>query len=110
MYHNSYTKLSRAEMRSVLTKRYKHDDNSPETEICKARQAAVRKQVVSHIGFWAGLTSFGGMTFWSFRKYNYQSKLICIPFLAYAGAWVGRSIGDVFTGRASETYRDRFLA
>lgn len=28
---------------------------------------------------------FGGATFWSFRKYNYQSKLICIPFLAYAG-------------------------
>lgn len=109
LYHRNFTKLNRAEMRSVLTKRYKSDDNSEETAICKARQESVSKQVKAHIGFWAGFGSFGGMTFWSFRKYNYQSKLICIPFLAYAGGWVGRCLGDLLQSRHQEHYRERFL-
>lgn len=108
MYHNSFSKMSKHEMRDVLTKKYP-DTNSEEVEICKTRQLAVHRQVVSHIGFWGGLGGMGFGTFWSFRKYNYQSKLVLIPFLGYAGACIGRAVGDVVTGKNGATYRETFL-
>merc|ERR1712060_309797 len=80
-----------------------------EVEICMTRQASVHKQALSQLGFWGGAIGFGGMTFWSFRKYNYQCKLLTVPLLAYAGSWVGRAVGDVMTGRNAEFKRDRFL-
>lgn len=32
-----------------------------------------------------------------------------LPFMFYFGSVAGRIVGDVFTGRNAETYRDRFL-
>lgn len=110
MYHNSYTKLDRGEMKAVLQKAYDPRLKTPENEICIARQKAVHRQVSSHIWNAGGALGVGGMTFWSFRKYNYQSKLIMIPFMCYVGSWGGRFFGDIFSSRHRESYRDRFLA
>jgi len=109
VYHANYTKLDKGEIKSVLTKKYDKNIRSEANEICMARQAAVSRQVKAHIGWWAGGVGSGLGVFWSFRKYNYQSKLICIPFLAYAGAVVGREVGNILAGRNQEFYRDRFL-
>jgi len=58
---------------------------------------------------WAGMWSFVGASWWSLRRYNYQSKLIMLPFMAYAGVWVGKVVGDFVTGRWWEQERERVL-
>eukprot|EP00392_Amoebophrya_sp_AT5.2_P005084 g5093.t1 len=110
MYHNSYSKLDAGEKKAVLTKDYDFQSANPEVEVCRARQLAVSREVKSHLGWWGGFLGFGGITFWSVRKYNWQAKAMCPLFMAYAGSWVGRFAGDVLTGRNAETYRDRYLA
>lgn len=111
LYHSSYTKMGPAEMKSVLTKTYIPGANmTPGMEICIARQKAVSRQAAAGVYWWGGLASFTAGTFWSFRRYNYQAKLVCLPFMAYAGTFVGRMVGDIATGRTTEYGRDKFLA
>lgn len=109
MYHSSFSKLDTSDMRAILTKKYDASSMDPAVEICRTRQAAVSKAVKAHIGAWAGTFTFGGLTYWSLRRYNIQASLIAVPFLAYAGSWVGRVAGDMWQVRNGETYRDRFL-
>ena len=110
MYHWRYSELDKHDMRDILRRKFNPDSSDPAIQICLKRQEAVRKEVVAHNFVWAGLATFSGITAWSLRRYAYQTKLIVLPFLAYAGVWVGKVVGDGLTGRWGETARDRFLA
>jgi len=109
MLHLRYSKMDRNDMRSVLSKKYDADDKSEVVGILKKRQESVSKRVVGQNFLWGGGWTFAGFTWWSFRRYNYQSRLIAMPFLFYAGTWFGRYVGDIATGRNAEFARDRFL-
>merc|ERR1712097_236503 len=102
-------KMDRGDMKAVLEKKYDPEDNSAAGDICKRRQESVRKQVVAANFKWGTAWTMTGLTWWSFRRYNYQSRLIALPFLFYGGTWIGRFAGDVVTGRNAEYVRDRFL-
>lgn len=110
VYHNNYTKMSGDDMRAVLQRKFDKTSNTPEVELCIARQQAVSRQARSHVGFWAGAGAFGGLSFWSLRKYDWKTRLSFVPLMAYVGCCVGRVFGDIVTGRTGETYRDRQLA
>ena len=45
----------------------------------------------------------------SFRRYNYQARLVALPFIFYGGTFVGRMVGDMVTERNAEFGRDRYL-
>eukprot|EP00933_Yihiella_yeosuensis_P077884 TRINITY_DN8883_c0_g2_i1.p1 TRINITY_DN8883_c0_g2~~TRINITY_DN8883_c0_g2_i1.p1 ORF type:complete len:159 (-),score=35.43 TRINITY_DN8883_c0_g2_i1:295-771(-) len=107
--HLHYSKLDRADRRAVLSKKFDQDDRSEAGQICMRRQEAIRKEVVSHNFLWATAGAMSGAVWWSFRKYNYQSRLVALPFIFYAGTFVGRAVGDIVTGRNSEFARDKFL-
>merc|ERR1712087_171307 len=94
----------------VLSKAYDDGDVSPVANILRTRQEAVRKQVVAHNFLWGVSGAMTGLVWWSFRRYNYQSRLVALPFVFYGGTFVGRVVGDVVTGRAGDFSRDRFLA
>merc|ERR1712183_672863 len=96
-------------MRAVLSKKFDPEDKSEVVSILRKRQEAVSKRVVGQNFLWAGGWTFAGLTWWSFRRYNYQSRLIALPFLFYGGTFFGRFIGDIVTGRNAEFTRDRFL-
>merc|ERR1711879_579051 len=110
MLHIHYSKMDRGDMRAVLQKQYDPEDNSPANNVVMVRQEAVRKQVVSKNFLWGGGATFAGLAYWSFRRYNYQSRLLATPFLFYLGTFYGRAVGDIVTGRNAEFGRDRFLA
>eukprot|EP00931_Biecheleriopsis_adriatica_P086634 TRINITY_DN61257_c0_g1_i1.p1 TRINITY_DN61257_c0_g1~~TRINITY_DN61257_c0_g1_i1.p1 ORF type:complete len:162 (-),score=39.10 TRINITY_DN61257_c0_g1_i1:119-604(-) len=110
MIHLHYSKMDKGDCRSVLSKKYDSDDNSEEGRLVQRRQESIRKQVVATNFMWAGAGSMAGLTWWSFRRYNYQSRLIALPFIFYAGTFFGRAVGDVATGRNAEYVRDQFLA
>eukprot|EP00933_Yihiella_yeosuensis_P046195 TRINITY_DN41690_c0_g1_i1.p1 TRINITY_DN41690_c0_g1~~TRINITY_DN41690_c0_g1_i1.p1 ORF type:complete len:185 (-),score=30.01 TRINITY_DN41690_c0_g1_i1:324-809(-) len=110
MFHFHYSKIDRSDCRAVLSRKYNPDDNSEEGRLVTRRQEAIRKEVVAHNFLWAGGFSMAGATWWSFRRYNYQSRLVALPFIFYAGTFVGRAVGDVVTGRNAEFARDKFLA
>merc|ERR1712157_339468 len=97
-------------MRAVLSKKYDEEDVRPVVEILRKRQEAVRKEVVATNFMWGTAGSMTGLVWWSFRRYNYQSRLVALPFVFYGGTFVGRVLGDILTGRSSEFARDRFLA
>mmetsp|Transcript_37495 Transcript_37495/g.104203 ORF Transcript_37495/g.104203 Transcript_37495/m.104203 type:complete len:164 (-) Transcript_37495:101-592(-) len=109
MIHIHYSKMDRGDMRAVLTKKFDPEDNSPVGQIVRRRQQSVHKHVLSQNFMWGGGVGMAGMVYWSFRRYNYQSRLIATPFMFYIGTFVGRAIGDVVTGRNAEFARDRFL-
>merc|ERR1712003_553571 len=109
MIHIHYSKMDRGDMRAVLRKRYDPEDNSPVGGILRARQESVRKQVVAKNFAWGGGGVCAGLAYWSFRRYNYQSRLIATPFIFYLGTFVGRAVGDIYTGRNAEFGRDTFL-
>merc|ERR1711920_96131 len=96
-------------MRAVLSKKYDPEDKKPETDLCKRRQDAVSRRVVSTNYTWGTAGAMTGLTWWSFRRYNYQSRLIALPFVFYGGTFVGRLLGDICTGRNAEYGRDRVL-
>mmetsp|Transcript_61158 Transcript_61158/g.145667 ORF Transcript_61158/g.145667 Transcript_61158/m.145667 type:complete len:159 (-) Transcript_61158:148-624(-) len=110
MFHLHYSKMDPSDMRAVLMKKYDPDDKSAVVEILKTRQEAISKQVKSHNFMWGTAGLMTGLTYWSFRRYNYQSRLIAVPMIFYAGTWVGRFVGDIVTGRNAEFGRDRYLA
>merc|ERR1712194_78337 len=110
MFHLTYSKMDPADMRAVLAKKYDEEDMGPQANIVKTRQEAVRKQAVAHNFLWGGSGTMAGLVWWSFRRYNYQSRLVALPFVFYGGTFVGRVVGDVVTGRNAEFARDRFLA
>merc|ERR1719198_2360730 len=97
-------------MKAVLTKKYDADDKSEAASLCRKRQEAIRKSVLSTNFMWGSGVLGAGMVFWSFRRYNYQSRLIAVPFVFYGMTFVGRAVGDIATGRNAEYGRDRFLA
>eukprot|EP00397_Hematodinium_sp_SG-2012_P064891 GEMP01092801.1.p1 GENE.GEMP01092801.1~~GEMP01092801.1.p1 ORF type:complete len:164 (+),score=32.49 GEMP01092801.1:36-527(+) len=109
MWHIRYTKNNTAEMKAVLTKRYDKDSQEPLIFLLKARQESIRKQVIAHMGLWAGIGTFGAYGIWSLRHYDYKAKAITLPFLMYGGAIIGRAVGDLIMNRTSEYARDRFL-
>merc|ERR1712137_690233 len=109
MIHIHYSKMDRGDKRAVLAKKYDPEDESPVVDILRRRQASLRKDVISKNFLWAGGWAFGGMSYWSFRRYNYQSRLLAFPFLFYAGTFAGRWAGDILTGRNSQYERDHFL-
>merc|ERR1712194_793115 len=109
MIHIHYSKLDRGDMRAVLSKRYDPEDISPVGNILRTRQESVRKQVVAKNFLWGGGGVCAGLAYWSFRRYNYQSRLIATPFIFYLGTFVGRAVGDICTCRNAEFGRDRFL-
>eukprot|EP00933_Yihiella_yeosuensis_P000801 TRINITY_DN10123_c0_g3_i1.p1 TRINITY_DN10123_c0_g3~~TRINITY_DN10123_c0_g3_i1.p1 ORF type:complete len:159 (+),score=20.69 TRINITY_DN10123_c0_g3_i1:171-647(+) len=107
--HIHYSKLDKADRRAILTKKYDEDDKSEAGQIVKRRQAAVSKEVVSHNFLWLTSGAMTGACWWSFRRYNYQSRLVALPFIFYAGTFVGRAVGDIVTGRNGQYARDSFL-
>merc|ERR1712070_876246 len=109
MLHIHYSKMDRGDMRAVLTKKYDDENTKEPNVICMKRQESVRKHVVAN-NFMYG-TAFGmtGLAWWSVRRYNYQSRLVALPFILYGGTFVGRVVGDMCTGRNAEFGRDRFL-
>merc|ERR550537_591556 len=109
MLHLQYSKMDKADKRAVLSKKYDPDDVSQEGVIVKKRQESIRKEVLATNLMWDTAFAMSGLTWWSFRRYNYQSRLIALPFIFYGGTFFGRIIGDVVTGRNSEYGRDRFL-
>merc|ERR1719424_643781 len=109
MLHLHYSKLDRKDMKAVLKKKFPADAKDAATEVCRTRQESVRKYVVSRNYMWGTAGTMTGLVYWSFRRYNYQSRLIAVPFVFYDGTFVGRVVGDVMTGRNAEYGRDRFL-
>eukprot|EP00933_Yihiella_yeosuensis_P059569 TRINITY_DN609_c3_g1_i1.p1 TRINITY_DN609_c3_g1~~TRINITY_DN609_c3_g1_i1.p1 ORF type:complete len:159 (-),score=36.58 TRINITY_DN609_c3_g1_i1:230-706(-) len=107
--HLHYSKLDKGDRRAILTKKYDDDDRSEAGMIVKKRQAAVSKECVSHNFMWCTAGAMSGAVWWSFRKYNYQSRLVALPFIFYAGTFVGRAVGDIVTGRNAQFARDAFL-
>merc|ERR1719487_3254296 len=96
-------------MKAVLARKFDPESSKPIVDICRRRQESVRKQVIAHNGLWMGSGVFAGLTWWSFRLYNYQSRLIALPFMMYIGSFFGRVAGDVLMGRNSQFGRDAFL-
>jgi len=109
MLHLRYSKLDRCDKRDILRRKYDPMASSPVLTLLRMRQESVRKEVIAHNFVWAGMWSAVGMSWWSLRRYNYQSKLIVLPFMAYAGVWVGKVVGDLVTGRVWEQERERIL-
>mmetsp|Transcript_36635 Transcript_36635/g.55268 ORF Transcript_36635/g.55268 Transcript_36635/m.55268 type:complete len:160 (-) Transcript_36635:235-714(-) len=109
MLHIHYSKMDKYDMKAVLSKKYDEDDTSNAADICRRRQESVRKSVISNIFMWDTAWVMTGFAWWSFRRYNYQSRLVALPFIFYGGTFVGRAIGDIVTGRNAEFARDRFL-
>ena len=109
MLHIHYSKLDRGDKRAVLSRKFNAEDKSPIVDVLRRRQESVRKNVVATNFMWGTAGAMTGLTWWSFRRYNYQSRLIAIPFVFYGGTFVGRVVGDIITGRNAEYARDRFL-
>merc|ERR1712194_1000316 len=110
MFHIHYSKMDPGDMKAVLSKKYDDEDTTPVVNILRCRQEAVRKQAVAHNFLWGTSGAMAGLVWWSFRRYNYQSRLVALPFIFYGGTFVGRVVGDVISGRNAEFARDRFLA
>jgi hypothetical protein len=108
VFHIHYSKMDKGDRHAVLSKRY-GDDPSEANQLVKKRQAAISKECVAHNFLWAGGWAFAGASWWSFRRYNYQSRLLALPFMFYAGTFAGRVVGDIVTFRNAEFARDRFL-
>merc|ERR1719231_769757 len=109
MLHIHYSKLDRGDMRAILKRKFDPESKAEIVGICRARQESVRKHVVANNYMYGTAWAMTGLTWWSFRRYNYQSRLVALPFVFYGGTFVGRALGDVFTGRNAEYARDRFL-
>ena len=109
MIHLRYSKMDRDDKREILRRKYDPMASSPVLTLLRLRQESVRKEVIAHNFVWAGMWSAVGLTWWSLRRYNYQSNLIMMPFMAYAGVWVGKVVGDLVTGRVWEQDRERIL-
>merc|ERR1712217_32581 len=107
--HLHYSKVDKADMKAVLSRKYDPEDKSEAAVVCKKRQEAIRKSVVSTNYMWGTAAASAGMVTWSFRRYNYQSRLIAVPFVFYGMTFFGRYLGDIATGRNAEYGRDRFL-
>merc|ERR1719272_1198064 len=97
-------------MKATLQKKYDPEDLSAAAGVCKTRQEAISRKCVANNFTWGIAGGSAGMLTWSFRRYNYQSRLICLPFVFYGMSFIGRWVGDIVTGRNAEYGRDRFLA
>lgn len=109
MIHFSYSKMDGRDMYHVLRNTFDPNASDPAVKLCIARQNAVSRKVKAHPFLFIGGFIGGALPYWSFRRYNYQAKLICVPFLGYFGTWVGRCVGNGIMGRWSEYERDRIL-
>merc|ERR1712061_490177 len=109
MWHIHYSKIDKYDMWAILSKKYDDEDRSAVVDILRRRQAAVSNTAISHNFLWGGGWTFAGFTWWSFRRYNYQSRLLALPFMFYAGTFFGRVVGDIVTFKNAEYARDPFL-
>merc|ERR1719329_724891 len=62
-------------MKAVLQRKYDPEDKSEATAVCKKRQESIRKSVVCTNYTYGTAAASAGMVTWSFRRYNYQSRL-----------------------------------
>merc|ERR1712066_406071 len=83
MLHLHYSKVDKSDMKAVLSRKYDPVFKSEAAIVCKKRQEAIRKSVVSTNFMWGTAAASAGMVTWSFRRYNYQSRLIAVPFVFY---------------------------
>eukprot|EP00919_Chromeraceae_sp_WS-2016_P059643 GHVR01141709.1.p1 GENE.GHVR01141709.1~~GHVR01141709.1.p1 ORF type:complete len:160 (-),score=11.68 GHVR01141709.1:183-662(-) len=109
IYHCRYSKIDKHDMRKVLQKQYPGRSDDPVVEILKTRQNSISKKAISHNGWLFGMTAASFFSYFSFRSYDWKTKLLVLPFAAYGGAILGRCKGNLLTGRWSEDARDRFL-
>lgn len=114
IFRKSYSKLSRDEMRQILTRRLGLVNNIPNApsvlDILQTRQQGIHKKVISTNYKVGGAFGSTGLGAYLLRYYDYKTKLIVLPFLFYGGSWVGRWTGDLVTGRWSSNGRERYLA
>merc|ERR1712224_369768 len=91
------------DMYLVLLNKFDPNASDPAVKICIARQEAVSRKGKAHPFLYVGGAMGAGLPWWSFRKYNYQSKLIMMPFLGYFGTWVAAALGTASwaVGRSS---------
>lgn len=108
-YHVNYTKLDKEGMRAVLSRAYDPVCPDAATDICRRRQESIRKRVVAQNGVWVGAAAATVIVHYSLRHYDYKTKLIALPFVAYGGSWLGRWVAGGLVGRWKEWGRDRAL-
>ena len=109
MLHIHYSKMSQKSMRAVVNQHYPAEVISNDLDICLKHQESVHKFVVSNNYMWGMAFTMTGFTWCSLRRYNYQSRLIALPFVFYGGTFVGRMVGDIMTDRKTESDHDGFL-
>ncbi|KAF4678286.1 DnaJ (Hsp40), sub C, member 11 [Perkinsus chesapeaki] len=110
VFHWRYSKLDKHDMYNILRRKFDPSASDPAIDICRRRQESVRRRVIAQNGLLPGLFLGFSLPWWSLRKYNYQSKLIALPFCAYLGAICGRIAGHGLSWRWVETDRQRMLA
>merc|ERR1712098_589824 len=108
-WHIRYSKMDKKDMRQVLRNKFDPNASDAATALCVARQNAVSRSAKAHTFMWLGVGTFVALPWWSLRRYNYQSKLIVLPFMAYGGSWVGRIVGDGISGVWQQFGRDKIL-
>ncbi|KAK1443869.1 hypothetical protein BgAZ_207450 [Babesia gibsoni] len=104
----SYTKNGRSELRAVLQKGYGDNDDTV-TNILRARQESISKQVRARAYNFVGTVGLSLLTLYSLRFHSIKTKVIVMPFATYAGSLIGRTFGDAYVGRWSEYGRNRAL-
>lgn len=109
MYHVRYTKNDKNDMRKVLSRKFDAASTDPVVDVLRARQNSIKKKVVSKGIMWEVVDITTLATWYSFRHYDWKTKLIVLPFVAYGASFLGRATGDILTGRNREYMRDRLL-
>eukprot|EP00918_Siedleckia_nematoides_P068581 GHVU01149430.1.p1 GENE.GHVU01149430.1~~GHVU01149430.1.p1 ORF type:complete len:165 (-),score=17.20 GHVU01149430.1:201-695(-) len=109
MWHFRYTKNDKNDMRRILSKSYDVTSTDPVVGVLLARQKAVHRKVVATNGTFDGAVLSTGAVWYSLRHYDYKTKLIVLPFIAYGGSFLGRAFGDFTSGRWCEYARERIL-
>jgi hypothetical protein len=110
MWRIKHSKLDKHDLRKILSRDFgRLEAGDYSGELVRERQESVRKQVVARPFQFMGSGLAMGATWWSFRRYNYQSKAILLPFVALGGLYLGRVVGNIAVGRNQEFQRDRFL-
>ncbi|KAF4755034.1 hypothetical protein FOZ63_001207 [Perkinsus olseni] len=109
IFHWRYSKLGKHDMYNILRRKFDPSASDPAIDVCRRRQESVRRRVIAQNGLVPGLLLGVSLPWWSLRRYNYQSKLIVLPFCAYLGAVCGRIAGHGLSWRWVETDRQRML-
>jgi len=109
MFHFRYTKNDHKDYRKVLSRQYPTNSKDPIVELLVKRQKSIHSRVVAQNGLWDGAIAAAGLVAYSLRHYDYKTKLIVLPFVAYGGSFIGRWTADFVCGRWRESARSRIL-